>query len=195
MTKEEAKSDSPEPAAGTPPAGAGAPGEAAKKEEEEKKNLFDQIVRLRAEFENYRKRVDREKRELVLYGKRELLERLIPLHDVLLAAHEHVLRHAGAGLPKAKGGASSDAPQAELVRGLELIFAEFTKLFEAEGVTVIKTVGVPCDFDKHEVLGQVETDEYPEGTVVEELQRGYLLGGRTLRAARVRIAKAGTGKK
>jgi molecular chaperone GrpE len=152
-------------------------------EEQEKENkaLFDQLVRLKAEFENFRKRTDREKPELVRHGKRELLERLIPLYDVLLAAHEQLA---------ARSERMKDGAAAELARGLELIFTEFTRLFKTEGIEVIEAVGKPYDFDRHEVMGQVETDESPEGTVVEELQRGYLLDGRTLRPAKVRIAKA-----
>jgi molecular chaperone GrpE len=156
----------------------GAPdAEALEKLEKEKKQYFEQLLRLKAEYENYRKRVDREKPELIRHGKVEVLERMIPLYDVLLAAHEQV--------------AQSDGPQNELVRGLEMIFEEFTKLFEAEGVAVIASVGERYDFDRHEVLGQVETDEYDEGVVVEELQRGYLIGGKVVRAAKVRIAKKG----
>ena len=147
--------------------------------EEERRRYFDQLLRLKAEFENYRKRVDREKPEWVRYGKRELLERLIPLYDVLLDAHDQVARHA-------------DGAAGELARGLEMIFSEFTKLFKAEGIETIPTVGERYDFDRHEVLGQVESDECDEGVVVEELQRGYLIGGKTLRAAKVRVSKRRT---
>lgn len=143
--------------------------------EAEKKKYFDQLLMLQAEFENFRKRVDREKPELMRHGRREVLERMIPLYDVLLAAHDQV--------------AQSNGEKGELVRGLEMIFEEFTKLFEAEGVAVIASIGEKYDFDRHEVLGQVETDEYAEGVVVEELQRGYLIGGKVLRPAKVRIAK------
>ena len=143
--------------------------------EAEKKKYFDQLLRLKAEFENYRKRVDREKPEFIRHGKREILERMIPLYDVLSAAHDQI--------------AEADGAESELVRGLEMIFKEFTKLFEAEGVAVIASLGQAYDFDRHEVLGQVETDEAAEGVVVEEIQRGYLINGKVLRAAKVRIAK------
>jgi len=176
--------------AGEPSADAAGPEQSApaedlarriEEQEKENKALFDQLVRLKAEFENFRKRTDREKPELVRHGKRELLERLIPLFDVLLSAHEQLAVQS----ERMKDGAA-----AELARGLELIFTEFTKLFKAEGIEVIEALGKPYDFDRHEVMGQLETDESPEGTVVEELQRGYLLDGRTLRPAKVRIAKA-----
>ena len=146
--------------------------------EDEARRLYDQLLRLKAEFENYRKRVDREKPDLVRLGKLELIEKLLPLYDVLNAAHLQVARHS-------EGEA---LPAGELIRGLEMIFKQFAKLFEAEGVCAIECVGKPYDFDRHEVMGQVETSEAPEGTVVEELQRGYTLGGRTLRPAKVRVA-------
>ncbi|MDE2293087.1 MAG: nucleotide exchange factor GrpE [Elusimicrobia bacterium] len=176
MSAEETKTDADLPAPPSPEAD-----EAARKlaaAEQETRLLYDQLIRLKAEFENYRKRVDREKPELVRHGKSELIERLLPLYDVLNAAHAQVARHAEGELPSAQ----------ELVRGLELIFKEFARLFEAEGVAAIECVGKPYDFDRHEVMGQVESDGQPEGTVVEELQRGYTLGGRTLRAAKVRVA-------
>ncbi|MEK7743979.1 MAG: nucleotide exchange factor GrpE, partial [Elusimicrobiota bacterium] len=122
------------------------------------KALLDQLLRLKAEFENYRKRVDRDRPQWERAGKSRLLERLLPLYDVLLSAHEAVLRHK----ERLEGSE-------ELATGLELIFKEFTKLFEAEGVAVIMSLGKPYDFNLHEVLGQVETAEAPEGTVVDEV--------------------------
>lgn len=148
--------------------------------EAEAKDFYDQLLRLKAEFENYRKRVDREKPELVRYGRTQLLSRLLPLYDVLLAAHEQVVRHAEL---------AQDGAAAELTRGLEMIFKEFTRLFESEGVAVIESAGKPYDFNLHEVLGQAEGTDAPSGTVVEELQRGYTLDGKTLRPAKVRVAK------
>ena len=159
---------------------AAAPADAAAAES---KSLFDQLLRLKADFENYRKRVDREKPALIRHGKRELLERLLPLYDVLLSAHQQVV------LQTEQPDAGDREPAvAEMMRGLEMIFGEFTKLFKGEGVTVIETVGKPYDFNRHEVLGQVETDEVPEGGVVDEIQRGYLIDDQTLRPAKVRIA-------
>ena len=143
------------------------------------KALLDQLLRLKAEFENYRKRVDRDRPQWERAGKSRLLEKLLPLYDVLLSAHEAVLRHK----ERLEGSE-------ELATGLELIFKEFTKLFEAEGVAVILSLGKPYDFNLHEVLGQVETAEAPEGTVVDEVARGYTLEGKVLRPARVRLAQS-----
>jgi len=147
--------------------------------EAEVQSLYDQLIRLKAEFENYRKRVDREKPELVRYGRGQIVQALLPLYDTLLSAQTEMDKSASA---------------AELRRGLELIFKEFEKLFKAEGLEPIESVGKPYDFEQHEVLGQTESGEHPEGTVVEEIQRGYLLGGKVLRAAKVRVAKAAVRK-
>lgn len=179
MSQDQKEQEQKEPASG-PEAGVEELSRLLAEKEAEREGLFQQLLRLKAEFENYRKRVDREKPDLVRHGRIQLLERLLPLCDVLLAARQEVARHS-------EGGSVG-----ELARGLEMIFKEFTKLFEAEGVAVIEAVGRPYDFQRHEVLGSVETDEHPDGTVVEELQKGYLLDGRVLRAAKVRIARKKT---
>jgi len=141
-------------------------------------DYYDQLLHLKAEFENYRKRVDRDRPEWVQMGRAALLDKLLPLYDLLLQAHERIA--------KAPAGDANE----DIAKGLELIFKEFTKVFESEGVAVIESVGKPYHYDLHEALGSVETDQYPEGTVIEELQKGYTFKGKVLRPARVRIAKA-----
>ncbi len=157
------------------------PAESADKEliglRTEKDQLYNQLLTLKAEFENYRKRIDRDRPALVRYGREELLQKLLPLYDVLLSAHEQVAA-------RGEGESTKD-----LVIGLELIFSEFTKLFKAEGIKILFSVGKPYDYNEHEVVGHVETDEHPEGTVVEEVQRGYRLEDKVLRHAKVRVAK------
>lgn len=153
--------------------------------EAEKKaaDYYDQLVRLKAEFENYRKRVEREKPELVRWGKAELLLKLIPLYDVLLHAHAHV------NSIMSRDKAACSGPTEELCKGLEITFREFSKVFESEGIKVMETIGRPYDPMLHEVMGTVESDNSQDGTVVEELQRGFTVEGKILRPARVRIAK------
>ncbi|MFA6092073.1 MAG: nucleotide exchange factor GrpE [Elusimicrobiota bacterium] len=165
--------------------GCGCGGKAPEPAPQEEQDYYGQLLRLKAEFENYRKRVDRDKPQWERRGVEQLLARLLPLYDVLLSAHQQLARQGEALSKSGEGSAAA----VELGRGLELIFKEFTKLFESEGVQVIACAGKPYDFNLHEVLGQVETDAHPEGTVVEELQRGYTLAGRVLRPAKVRIAK------
>lgn len=130
---------------------------------------YDQLLRLKAEFENFRKRTDREKSEWAARGRAAVLGKLLPIYDAL---------------KQAKAGSS---PQ--LSGGLELVLKEIEKLLASEGVSAMETVGKPYHHDEHEVLGVVETSEFPDGTVVEEIQKGFVLNGAVLRPARVRIAK------
>lgn len=153
-----------------------AAGEAGK-QEKLAKDYYDQLLRLQADFENYRKRVEREKPELIKYGKAEMLIKLLPLYDMLLAAHGHV--------NTAMDGAGSE----EVLKGLEMIFKEFSRLFEAEGLRPMDPVGKPYDPMASEILGVVDGDDSNDGLVVEELQKGFFYGDKILRPARVKIAK------
>jgi molecular chaperone GrpE len=73
--------------------------------------------------------------------------------------------------------------------GVQAIHRRLVDLLEAQGVTPLKTLGEPFDPAVHEAIGSVDTDQYPSGTVAEELQRGYRLGDELLRPARVRVAR------
>ena len=173
--EEAAEGETPEPARQEAEGPAPAAAQAKPDEAAPKPDYYEQLLRLKAEFENYRKRMDRERPEWVQLGKAGLLDKLLPLYDLLIQAHDQITNGQAAG--------------ADIAKGLELIFKEFTKVFEAEGVKPIESVGKPYHYDLHEALGAVETDEHPEGTVVDELQRGYTVKGKLLRPARVRIAK------
>jgi molecular chaperone GrpE len=143
--------------------------------EQKAADYYGQLLRLKAEFENYRKRVDRERPQLVKSGSQELLAKLLPIYDVLLKLHRELHAHPKAG---------------SLAHGMELIFKEFEKVYQSEGVTPMEdVVGKPYDPEREEVLGVVETAEAEPDTVVEELQKGFLAGGKVLRTAKVKIAK------
>jgi len=146
------------------------------------KEYYDQLLRSRAEFENYRKRVEREKPELIKYGKAEMLMKLLPLYDMLLSANGH--------LCALKGSCSND-----VVKGLEMIFKEFEKVFECEGLRPMCPVGKPYDPMACEILGVVDGDDSNDGLVVEELQKGFFFGDKILRPARVKIARRKQDKK
>ena len=151
--------------------------EELEKQRRQAKDYYDQLLRLQADFENYRKRVEKEKPELIKYGKAEILMRLLPLYDLLLAAHSHVTG--------ALEGGSAD----EVLKGLEMIFKEFSKVFEAEGIRPMEPVGKPYDPMASEILGLVDGTDENDGLVVEELQKGFFYGDKILRPARVKIAK------
>jgi molecular chaperone GrpE len=138
------------------------------------KEYYDQLLRLKAEFENYRKRVDREKPEFVSLGRAEVLLKLLPIYDMLRSAHQQIQ------------GAHA---QSEFAKGMEGIFKEFEKIFKEEGVRLMEPLGKPYDPLAHEVLGTVEKDEEEDGAVVEVLQDGFMLQDKVLRTAKVRIAR------
>ena len=142
-------------------------------------DYYGQLVRLKAEFENYRKRVDRDRPEWLKLGRAEVVAKFLPLYDLLQHAHQEV--RAG----------HADTP---LAKGLEAIFREFEKLFKEEGVTPIEAAGKPFDPHFHEAFGFVEMPGIEEGAVAEVLQAGYLLGDKVLRPARVRLQKKGQSK-
>lgn len=147
------------------------------KQKKQSEDYYNQLLRLQADFENYRKRVEKEKPELIKYGKADILVRLLPLYDLLLSAHNHI--------NSAKDGGGSD----DVLKGLEMIFKEFSKVFEAEGLRQMEPVGKPYDPMASEILGVVDGTEENDGLVIEELQKGFYYGDKILRPARVKIAK------
>jgi molecular chaperone GrpE len=137
-------------------------------------DYYGQLLRLKAEFENYRKRVDREKPEWLKIGRAEVLMKLLPLYDLLQHAHAEV-----------KTG-HADTP---LAKGLDAIFREFDKLFREEKVKQMEPLGKPFDPHSHEALGFVDKPGVDDGAVADVLQAGYLLDDKVLRTAKVRLQK------
>jgi molecular chaperone GrpE len=137
-------------------------------------DYYNQLLRLKAEFENYRKRVDREKPDWYKLGAAGVLAKLLPLYDLLQHAHDDV-----------KAG-HSDTP---LAKGMEAIFKEYDKLFKEEGVTRMDPLGKPFDPHYHEAFGFVNKPGHEEGAVADVLQAGFLLGDKVLRTAKVRLQK------
>ena len=137
-------------------------------------DYYGQLLRLTAEFENYRKRVDREKPEWFKLGRAEVTAKLLPLYDLVRHAHEDVK----------KGHA--DTP---LAKGMDAIFKEYEKLFKEEGVTELNPLGKTFDPHYHEAFGFVDKPGFEEGNVADVLQSGFLLGDKVLRTAKVRLQK------
>ena len=137
-------------------------------------DYYGQLIRLKAEFENYRKRVDREKPDWFKLGRAEVAAKLLPLYDLLGHAHQEV-----------KSG-HADTP---LAKGMDAIFKEFEKLFREEGVTGMDPLGKPFDPHYHEAFGFVHKEGFEDGIVADVLQTGYLLGDKVLRTAKVRLQK------
>ncbi len=138
--------------------------------ESEKNELYDQLLRKAAEFENFRRRTQKEKDDLLLYGNEKLLQNLLPVLDDLENA-----------VVAAKQSPDFDS----LATGVEMIFQKAKKLFEQSGVSEIESpVGKPFDFEFHEALMNIPS-EIPEGYVVQELQKGYKFFDKVIRHTKV----------
>jgi molecular chaperone GrpE len=166
-----------EPEAGTeepdPVALAEGDGEAAAELErlrKERDEYLDALQRLKAEFDNYRKRVAREQSELAARASERLLKQLVPLLDDLERALEAAVEHG----------------ELKLEGGVRLVHRALAALLEREGLVEVPTEGA---FDPHtqEALLSQPSDA-PEGTVIQVLQKGYSLGERVLRPARVVVS-------
>lgn len=135
----------------------------------------DKYVRLLAEFDNARKRQQREREELIKYAHEEVIVESLKLYDDLsrsLAAF------------KANGQVDPN-----LLKGLEMVFNNFKSLMDKYAVKPIESLGKPFDHNCHEVLMQQETTDFPDGVVMEVFEQGYTLGGRVVRTAKVKVAK------
>jgi len=133
-------------------------------------SLKDQLLRVRADFENSRKRLIREKEESLKYANQAILSDFLPLLD-----------HLELGLQ----AAASAKDVASVISGLKLIQSQFERFLTDHGVTPIDAVGQPFDPHLHEALGQEPAPEKPEGTVLHQRRRGFKLGDRLLRPASV----------
>jgi len=140
----------------------------------------DRHLRLQAEFENFRRRSLKEKQETALYGPQNLVKDLLTTVDNLERAIEHSEQ-------------SGDADLKSLLQGVELVQRELLGSLANHGVAVVEADGQPFDPAVHEAMGQVPTDDVPPNTVVEVLQKGYLLRDRLLRPARVIVSAPAAG--
>jgi len=135
--------------------------------------LQGQLLRLRADFDNFRKRGTREREEQRLHTAEQLIREILPTLDNLERAVE----------------APSDSEPSALREGLELILKGLREALEREDLAVIPALHQPFDPSRHEAVRVVETGEHPEGLVIEEAQKGYCLKDRIVRPARVVVAK------
>jgi molecular chaperone GrpE len=138
----------------------------------ERDDLRDRLLRTAAEFDNYRKRIERERRELAEFAAADLLRDILPIIDDLDRA-------------LAAPGWSKDAPARE---GIELIQRRLLDTLRKRGVEPLDVVGQDFSPEWHESVGSEPADGRRDGEVVAEVRRGYRLGGRLLRAALVRVA-------
>jgi molecular chaperone GrpE len=131
----------------------------------------DMYLRALADFDNYRRRVDRDHAKTAATGKREIILSLLEVLD---------------GFDRALPYISTSPPA--VAEGVQAIHRRLLDLLDTQGVSALKVAGEPFDPARHEAIGTVESSEYPAGTVADEVQRGYRLGDEVLRPARVRVA-------
>ena len=142
--------------------------------EEEAKETYDRLLRVSAEFENYKKRSAREMEEFKKYANQSLLKEMLSVVDNLELA-----------ITSSQDGKTADKT---LIEGLNLTLNEILRVFEKFNVTPIEAKGKTFDPAYHEAVMREETDDYPENTVISEFQKGYLIHDRLLRPAMVVVA-------
>ncbi len=163
-----------DPSAPNPPEGTevAALAERTARLQAEKDELMQTLVRRQADFENYRKRIERERQEDRRHGIGRLIEDLLPVLD----AFERAIK------------AHDDPAYEEYLKGLELIYRQLWDTLSRHGLERIAAAGKPFDPHYHQAIERVESDEYPEGTVVDVLQDGFSYHGRVVRPSIVRVS-------
>lgn len=141
--------------------------------EKELADLKDKYLRLYAEFENYKKRAQKDREELVKYGNEALLYEILPVLDNL----EMALKH------------SENSVSENLVKGVEITLREFLRITEKFGLVPIPALGKPFEPALHHAMSQVEKEDVEDKTVVEEFRKGYMLADKVLRPSLVSVSK------
>ncbi|HBV98121.1 MAG TPA: nucleotide exchange factor GrpE [Desulfotomaculum sp.] len=134
-------------------------------------DYFNRLARMQADFDNYRRRVAREREELVKYAGEQIITALLPVLDNLERALS--LRHDDVD---------------KVYEGIEMISRQIRDVLNSEGLEAVPAVGAQFNPEIHEAVMREEGGEHPENTVIEELRKGYSLRGKTIRAAMVKVA-------
>ncbi len=135
--------------------------------------LKDRLLRLQADFDNFRKRTLRDREDQARRASEKILKDLLPVIDHfelgIHAAHKNHVKHT-------------------VIEGFEGILAQFQLALEKAGLTPITTKGQPFDPHLHECITQLPSEEQPENTIIQETRRGYKLGSFVLRASQVIVS-------
>lgn len=134
----------------------------------------EHLQRLTADFENYRKRVEKEREDFVKFSKEDLIHELLPILDNFEMALYHV---------------KNTTEPRKIIEGIELVERQFHNILKKEGLQVIEAKGKKFDPHIHDAIMHEETDKHLEGFIVEELRKGYTLSGKVIRPAQVKVAK------
>jgi molecular chaperone GrpE len=134
-------------------------------------DLTETLQRLQADFENYKKQLERSNAAFQEQIRASFIEKLLPVIDHFELALKNIGQHQ------------------EFVKGIELIYAQLFGILEAEGVRPIESVGKKCDPYRHEVMLQAPATQDKDGIVLEEMQKGYMMHDKVLRLAKVKIGQ------
>jgi molecular chaperone GrpE len=140
--------------------------------------LHDRHARLQADFDNFRKRLERERKAYQATAVEHLVVDILPVLDHLELALRHA-RESGSGDP--------------IVEGVDMVYRQFLGILDRHGLKRIETAGRPFDPHVHEAITQVEKPGLADGMVADEFQGGYLLGTKVIRPARVSVNRGGDG--
>ncbi len=146
--------------------------------EEEIKQAKERILRLAAELDNTRKRLEREKSESICYANESILRELLPVIDNLERAIDH---------------GEKESADESLLEGIRMTLKSFLDVLAKFGANRFESVGEPFDPNRHEAVTQEQTSEYPDMTVTQEFQKGYMIRERLLRPAMVGVARSSKG--
>jgi len=141
---------------------------------DERNQLQDQLLRTMADFQNFRKRQEDQRRQLEQFATERMVRSLLPVMDNFERA-----------LASLETGATAES----IVEGLKAVDRQFRQVLEGHNVSRIPSVGLPFDPEFHEALAAEASEEHEENTVIGELEPGYRMGDRVIRPARVRVAK------
>ena len=138
----------------------------------ENAEIKDQLLRKAAEFENYKKRTEKEKRELILNANEELIKNILPVIDDL----ERSLK-------------SKNNNDDSFYKGIELIYSKLMKILSEQGLKKIEAIGTKFDIEKHDAIMQMESKDYDSDYVIDEYEKGYELNGKVIRHSKVVVSK------
>lgn len=147
-----------------------------KKAEQTAQDHYDRLLRVSAEFDNYKKRTAREMQDVVKFSNEKIAADLLPVVDNLERALE--------------SGACRSGEEDPLVQGVSLVLDEIIKVLNKYHVKPIKAMGEPFDPALHQAMMQEPSDAFPPNTVVKEMQKGYLIHDRLLRPTLVAVSSA-----
>jgi len=131
--------------------------------------ITDALKRLQAEFENYKKRVDKEKSEFAAYACSDIVEKLLPVMDSFEIALKNTSEHE------------------KFVKGIQMIYSQIYSILSSNGLKKIDAVGKKFDPYKHEVLMKEESEK-EDDIVLEEFQKGYMLNDKVIRHSKVKVS-------